>query len=1252
MQEPAQKVGQLDLLAELVKLLLFDETEAFLPATPLLYEIWAPRGLTEQADTLIAEWPKELSEDNILAAFQRVTSTYKTLDHFRWDAIGSKLRLRLLSQFRLKREDGITLSQRVRANTSVYQRFFQAIVVMPQGDVDLYLDQKLIPKLAHVIRVAAEEERLGHKSGIDAEIDEAAAYINANRFQAAESLLMRLSEKQGNSFNHRQNYRVKSNLGAALFRLGRTEEAAGFFLQAAALEPDDERASTNEVFAYFLLSDDKRAFDLASQRRFQFPDSGRLLAIWITSAPRNISVKTLEAAVSERVRNDPEVNVALCRKLLLAGDLEAARECALRAQASGPDWPQGHLLGAQCAIGFSLLPPSVQNASNLNRSQVTEEGIIAAGKARDLAEAQADLPVQAQALTARCELYMFVGDIKAAAADAKQACRLNPTDVGNLLALAQTQLTENKLEVGIATLEQALEIQERPDVCMMLGRALRVRNAPGDSERSVQLLEKQDLSTLPEMMRPPITISVIQLLAIDGAWDHASEYLQNVREYLDTVTWQALSAYVLRGGGHPQDAEGRAGQALVNMTPTTHLSTREFLARVLMSMGRLNDALPILQDLFSYATPVFDPMQLIECAGRLNRDQVVLDTFDELHRRTAVDWPLLEIEIHYLRKYHAARAIDRLSAFLARNPDHKLARLSRSAIAWEMGRTELIASRLIDLPTVGNMPIPYIKMALKLISLGDDADQTIDYAYRFLKLNFDQAEAHSALIFSVLFLLNGDDKDPNLPTVVEDAAVGYHELPNGPVKWTVLVKTDSPDARLEERSVDDPISQELFGKRVGDEFVLAPGIQSRIGKITQILPKYVRRFQDSMSEMPVRFPSESSNFQSVHIGGPGELDSGFASVLESVRKRAEVVKEVQHIYSNQPIPVHLYAQRFGKNAYTALIHLAETDSMQIKRCNGDAESYAIAIQALESAKSIVLDLSSVATLRMLAMEDLLGAETFVLSQDSALELRETLLDDQPNRQTGTMVYQDGRYTMYEESPDSRDKRRRDDKKFCEAVLAGVSIKPHLGLASVEATQREILIKFIGQYGTEAVILATEPDAVLLTDDLVQSDLASAMFGARRAWTQAFLAYCVRKGRISQGRYAEAVAKLIGMRYQNTSFDSGVLLEAAKLAGYKPTAWPFSQAAEAFSVIGNSVEQLIRIALGFFLLLLQQPLLPHQGGQLLAALLEAMWQNPQARRFLLEVRKSSSRAFGLNFLAEAQFNTVFDRWISQHKEDVV
>jgi tetratricopeptide (TPR) repeat protein len=1249
-----KKVGRSDLLQELIKLLLNNEVESFLPGSSVLYELWAPRGFTESADTLVAEWPNKLDDADVLSAFQKVTSTYKTLEHFRWETTGQKLLVRLKGQFRLKRQDGITISRRVRSNLSVYQQFFQAVIVMQVEDVEYYMDHKLLPKLAQIVRMTAETELDDPASLIDREIDQAVTYINSRRFQDAESQLRRLEEHHCQGFNHRHEYRIKANRGVAAFGLGHAKEAANYFLEAVVLEPEDERALTNEVFAHFLLGNDDKAFELSNERRTRYPDSGRILAIWISTAPPAVSVDELEKAVSEQLRNDPEVNAALCRKLLLAGRILDARACAARTQEKAPDWPQGFLLSAQCSMAFTLMPPEVQQTTKLQRRSVIDEGIIAASKARELGESHSDIDAQAQSLAMRCELYLLTGDVEAASADAKQACRMVPTDVGNLLALAQTQLVQDKVEMGIDTLEEALGIQDRPDVALMLSRALRSRNATGDRKRALDLLEKQNLAALPEVMRPPIVIDVVQLLALEKEWSRASRYLELVRETLDVVTWQALSAWVLKGDNHPQDAEGRASEALRNLAPSTHLSTREFLARVLMQMGRLNDALPIYEELFAYDIPIFDPMQLIECAGRLNRDQVVLDTFDELHRRTAVDWHLLEIDVFYLRKYHAAKAIDRLSAFLDKHPDHKLARLSRSAIAWELGRNELLTSRLDDLPGVDEMPISYIRIALKLISLGENADQVIDYAYRFLKLHFDKAEAHSALIFSVLSLRKDVDKNPNLPKVIEGAAIGYRELPDGPLKWTVLEKTNAPDQNFEERSVDDAISQDLLGKSVGDKFVLVPGRVDRLGEIVQILPKFVRRFQDSMTEMPVRFPSEAPNFQSVRIGGPDELDPGIAAVLASVRERAEQVKSLQDLYLSQPIPVHLYAKRLGKNAYEGIMHLAETESVSVKCSHPDPVAFASAVSSLETTKSIVLDLSAVATIRLLDIDDLLSSHEFVLSQDSAFELRETLIDDEPERQGGTMVYndKDGRYSLYEEPSEQRRDRIKRDKEFCEAILAKTKIKPHLGLASIEETQRETLIKFLDEYGTEAVIVAMEPDTVLWTDDLTQGDLATSMFGVRRVWSLAFLEFCLRRGLLSTERYTETVAKLVGMRYQVTPFNNVVLVQAAKLAKYQPSAWPFAQAVEAFSIPNAMVDQLLRIILLFFIQLSEESVVSQGVGGLVTALLEALWQNPQARLPLLALRKNSARVFGLNVVAESNFNSIFDNWSRKHSKDIL
>jgi hypothetical protein len=299
-------------------------------------------------------------------------------------------------------------------------------------------------------------------------------------------------------------------------------------------------------------------------------------------------------------------------------------------------------------------------------------------------------------------------------------------------------------------------------------------------------------------------------------------------------------------------------------------------------------------------------------------------------------------------------------------------------------------------------------------------------------------------------------------------------------------------------------------------------------------------------------------------------------------------------------------------------------------------------------------LSAVATIRLLGIDDLLSSHEFVLSQDSALELRETLIDDEPERQGGTMVYNDndGRYSLYEEPSEQRRERIKRDKEFCEAILAKTKIKPHLRLASVEETQRETLIKFLGEYGTEAVIVAMEPDTVLWTDDLTQGDLATSMFGVRRVWSHAFLEFCLRRGLLSAERYGEAVAKLVGMRYQVTPFNNVVLVQAAKLAKYQPSAWPFAQGVEAFSIPNAAVDQLFRIILLFFIQLSEESVVSQGIGGLVATLLEALWQNPKARLPLLALRRNTGRVFGLNVVAEANFNAIFDQWNRQHRNDIL
>jgi len=125
-----------------------------------------------------------------------------------------------------------------------------------------------------------------------------------------------------------------------------------------------------------------------------------------------------------------------------------------------------------------------------------------------------------------------------------------------------------------------------------------------------------------------------------------------------------------------------------------------------------------------------------------------------------------------------------------------------------------------------------------------------------------------------------------------------------------------------------------------------------------------------------------------------------------------------------------------------------------------------------------------------------------------------------------------------------------------------------------------------------------------------------------------------------------------MRYQVVPFNNVVLVQAAKLAKYQPSAWPFAQAVEAFSLPNAAVVQLLRIMLLFYIQLSGESVVSQGVGGMLAALLEALWKNPQARKPLLAIRRNSARLFGLNVVAEANFNAIFDEWSRQHSKDVL
>ena len=387
---------------------------------------------------------------------------------------------------------------------------------------------------------------------------------------------------------------------------------------------------------------------------------------------------------------------------------------------------------------------------------------------------------------------------------------------------------------------------------LLYAKTLGGRAKDGDLARAVEVSSAVDVSALPARMRDSFVINAMQFTAQLEDWDWPPSILIASEPQYHPATASAVDLLIYLGRKNRDAANRFADEAFTNLSESVQAGTKEFLAGLLMQLKRAADALPIFQELFDSNIPTFDARQLIACADELRLHRKVLEICEELNRRRPPNWQMLEFEVQHLEQYDRDKAIQRLQEFLEREPAHKLAQLRLSITALLHGRRDLVRSAVSDLPAVEDLPVNYIMAALACIREGPDYQDAIDYAYRYLRCHFDRQEAHEAYIQVVIMRPASAGRIAELETVSSNSIC--QEIGSGEFRWFVLEQTDKPVRDFEEISLSDPRAESLIGKSVGDTFVLAAApMGNREAIIRKIQTKYVRRFQDCMTELQVRF---------------------------------------------------------------------------------------------------------------------------------------------------------------------------------------------------------------------------------------------------------------------------------------------------------------------------------------------------------------------------------------------------------------
>ena len=177
-----------------------------------------------------------------------------------------------------------------------------------------------------------------------------------------------------------------------------------------------------------------------------------------------------------------------------------------------------------------------------------------------------------------------------------------------------------------------------------------------------------------------------------------------------------------------------------------------------MTIGRLTDALPLFQEAFDADVPTFDYALLLDCAARLNREGVIIDTFRKLRARGVEDWQTVEFGVQFLQKYQPGEAATVLKEFLEKNPGHKLATLTLSVLGLITNQPESVNGDIAALPSVEELPIEHVVQAVQVLRSVGKTDEAVAYAYEYLRRHFKEASAHRAFILA----MSPFDPSPNI----------------------------------------------------------------------------------------------------------------------------------------------------------------------------------------------------------------------------------------------------------------------------------------------------------------------------------------------------------------------------------------------------------------------------------------------------------------------------------------------------------
>jgi len=1096
---------------------------------------------------------------------------------------------------------------------------------------------------------------LGVTVHLQAEIENSSQLLKAREPLKALVLLERLWEQHGNAMTGNQKYRTWGNIGHAYIALDQHEKAAHCFLKAKQYDPENERARAREALAYLLLGSLRKANKLAEALLKDFPEENLGRAVYVRSAPKELNFDAIEKMVPEHQQEDSEVAMAIGEAAMHRGHYDIAEKYIGKALQKEPNQPQ-----VKEVLGDLLLQRAriAEQAVNDRGPTKEEKGYLE--KAKELVT-EALNEYQRKGLTAsairvllkRANVYMGLNNFGAMEEDIVFAYQLKPTDPEVVYRYACIKAKAEDWDGAINLLEELIGKGLGCSAELMLSQCLDKRNLEGDKKRAVLLLQSRlnDLSKEDPDLRREYLATLVDLERQTAGVEKAIETLETLPPNIVSDEFViALRGETYRLDGNKGKAENEAKKVIKRISPEISIQDKRRIATFLQAIGMYEDALDIWKSVVKPEYIGRDTYRLMECAHQSEDITFITEFTEKLRSNGLWERKLFEFELDYREKYHddkGARKV--MEEFLANPPDQSYTpyvRLRLSLLGIRTEKQDLIEKDPTKLPQVTEVNAQIGRWVAFVLRHGPEPIKGVEYAYELVRLNWNQKEAHMAIIGSILAPVGPrvDIKHPE-EIIAPGIAVQYQEDDTRKLRWHIIENSvvSTPESNRNEFPPHHPISKEMFRKKQGECFYLVKdGIQERTATIKNVVSKYVYRFNDCLEEFENRFPGTQAIKRMIIKEESGKPD--FTPLHRLVEKDADFVQKIEEKYNKQLIPIYTVANLKSRRIVEAMQHIISTPKIRFKCCKGTDEEIEIAERALRESENIVVDATALGTIFLMnSCETLIKIpRRLIVSQGTIDDFRQLLQTyDKPQNSAGT--YTKNGFIPW--SPENIEEIRKSLQKLIDLIEKHCVVESGLIIGELEVSRRNQLVKVFGQLGVESLMLSAKAGHTLWTDDLATAELGRMEFGCQRVWTQQVVEYFCAEGKLEPDFDAEIATNLMHMRYYYTRPNVKVFLKAVDKTNGDVDKGPLSQALDWFGDSNVKIEGIDYIGAMFLKSLWQSGHLESINQIVTIRILERLSARPKGMNVIHFWLRNVHNIFGIDVVNAKKVRDVIQYWLN-------